>query len=66
VAVSVAVSLGLVLGVDIAVAISFGPGKTNIYENAEKLFQLGAKRIGIATLGIARLGRTSQLEKRRA
>ena len=51
VAVSLVISDGLVLGVDIAVAISFGPGKTNIYENAEKLFQLGAKRIGIARLG---------------
>lgn len=56
VAVALALSDGLIVGVDSAVTISFGPGKTNIYESAEKLFQLGSKRIGVATLGMASIG----------
>lgn len=59
VAVTLTVSDGLIMGVDSAVTISFGPGKTNIYENAEKLFQLGEKRVGIATLGMASIGERS-------
>src|SRR6266481_3930461 len=38
------------------VTISFGPGKTNVYEDAEKVFQLGQKRIGIAIYGMAGIG----------
>ncbi len=56
VAVTLTLSDGLIIGVDSAVTISFGPGQTNIYEDAEKLFQLGEKRIGIATLGMAGIG----------
>ena len=41
VAVTLTLSDGLIVGVDSAVTISFGPGKTNVYDNAEKIFQLG-------------------------
>ncbi len=55
--VSVAVTLtifdGFIVGVDSAVTVSFGPARTNIYEDAEKTFQLGEKRIGIAAVGLA-------------
>ena len=44
------------MGVDSAVTISFGLGKTNIYEDAEKLFQLGENQIGIATVGMVGFG----------
>jgi len=56
VAVTLTISDGFIVGVDSAVTVSFGPGKTNIYEDAEKIFQLGEKRIGIATLGLAGIG----------
>jgi hypothetical protein len=59
VAVSLTISDGLIMGVDSAVTVSFGAGKTNIYEDAEKLFQLGEKRIGIATVGMAGIGERS-------
>jgi hypothetical protein len=59
VAVTLTISDGLIMGVDSAVTISFGVGKTNIYEDAEKLFQLGEKRIGIATVGMAGIGERS-------
>jgi hypothetical protein len=56
VAVSCNLSDGVIIGVDSAVTISFGQGVTKIYENAEKLFQLGDKRVGIAIYGLAGLG----------
>jgi hypothetical protein len=59
VAVALTISDGFIVGVDSAVTISFGAGKTNIYEDAEKIFQLGERRIGIATLGLAGIGERS-------
>ena len=59
VAVTLSVADGLIMGVDSATAISYGPGKTNIYEDAEKLFSLGTKRIGVATFGMAGIGTRS-------
>jgi hypothetical protein len=56
VAVTLTLSDGLIVGVDSAVTISFGPGNTNVYEDAEKVFQLGQKRIGIAIFGLAGIG----------
>src|SRR5665213_3202490 len=56
VAVTLSLSDGLIVGVDSAVTISFGPGRTNVYEDAEKIFQLGEKRIGIAIFGLAGIG----------
>jgi len=59
VAVSCNLSDGVILGVDSAITLSGSPaGQSNIvgvikcYEQAEKLFQLGNKPIGIATFGI--------------
>lgn len=54
--VTLTTSDGFIVGVDSAVTVSFGPGKTNIYEDTEKIFQLGEKRIGIATFGLAGIG----------
>lgn len=59
VAVTLTISDGFIVGVDSAVTVSFGPGKTNIYEDAEKIFQLGDKRLGIATIGLAGFGERS-------
>lgn len=56
VAVTLTISDGFIVGVDSAVTISFGAGKTNIYEDAEKIFQLGERRIGVATTGLAGIG----------
>jgi len=48
---------GVVLGVDSAVTLSDANGKVaKVYENAEKLFQIGEKPIGIAAFGLAILG----------
>lgn len=48
---------GVVLGVDSAVTLSDAKGQVaKVYENAEKLFQLGEKPIGIAAFGLAILG----------
>ncbi len=45
---------GVVLGVDSAVTINHPNGQViKIYENAEKLFQIGEKPIGIAAFGLA-------------
>ena len=55
-AVTLTISDGFIVGVDSAVTVSFGRGKTNIYEDTEKIFQLGEKRIGIATFGLAGIG----------
>ena len=58
VAVACNLSDGLVLGVDSAVTVSCGQS-TKIYDNAEKIFQLGNKRVGIAIYGLAGLGERS-------
>ena len=48
---------GVVLGVDSAVTLSDANGQiAKVYENAEKLFQIGEKPIGIAAFGLAILG----------
>ena len=47
---------GVVLGVDSAVTLGDSVTVLKVYENAEKLFQLGKKPIGIATFGIAAIG----------
>src|SRR5437879_2866980 len=60
IAVSCNLSDGVVLGVDSAVTIptpTGGVGK--VYENAEKLFQLGSRPIGIAVFGLGTLGNRS-------
>ena len=59
VAVTCNLSDGLILGVDSAVTISSGQGVSKIYENAEKIFQLGGKRVGIAIYGLAGFGERS-------
>lgn len=59
VAVSCNLSDGVILGVDSAVSIPTPTGIAKVYENAEKLFQLGEKRIGVATYGIGGLGARS-------
>lgn len=61
--VSVAVLLnlsdGLILGVDSAVTIFDASGISKVFEDSEKIFQLGDLRVGIATYGVAGLeGRT--------
>ncbi len=59
VAVACNLSEGVILGVDSAVTLP-DPGGTGtiakVYENAEKLFQLGEKAIGVAHFGLAALG----------
>jgi len=48
---------GVVLGVDSAVSLSDASGQVvKVYENAEKLFQIGEKPIGIAAFGLVILG----------
>jgi len=48
---------GVVLGVDSAVTLSDAKGRiAKVYENAEKLFQIGEKPIGIAVFGSAIIG----------
>lgn len=60
VAVSCNLPDGVILGVDSAVTINDGKGGiAKVYENAEKLFQLGEKPIGIATYGLGALGTRS-------
>jgi hypothetical protein len=61
--VSVAVLLnlsdGLILGVDSAVTVFDANGISKVFEESDKLFQLGGLRVGIATYGVAGLeGRT--------
>lgn len=57
VAVSCNLSEGVILGVDSAVTV-WNPqgGVVKVYENAEKLFQLAQKPVGIAAFGIGALG----------
>jgi len=52
VAVSCNLSEGVILGVDSAVAVPGPRGIAKVYENAEKLFQLGERPIGLATFGL--------------
>lgn len=54
VAISCNLSEGVVFGVDSAATVPApGGGVAKVFENAEKLFQLGNKPVGIATYGIA-------------
>jgi hypothetical protein len=59
VAVSCNISDGVVLGVDSAAALPAPGGFLKIYENAEKLFQLGSLPVGVAIFGLAGLGTRS-------
>ena len=60
VAVSCNLSDGVVLGVDSAVTLPApGGGVAKTYENAEKLFQLGDRPIGVAVFGLGTLGNRS-------
>jgi len=61
IAVSCLLPDGVILGVDSAVTVNTSDGKgiAKVYENAEKLFQLGDKPIGIAIYGIGNLGTRS-------
>src|SRR5262249_49059462 len=61
--VSVAVVLnlsdGFILGVDTAITIFDANGISKVFDDSDKIFQLGELRIGIATYGVAGLeGRT--------
>lgn len=56
VAVSCNLSDGVILGVDSAVTVPAEAGVVKVYENAEKLFQLGKRPIGIATFGLGVFG----------
>ena len=60
VAVSCNLSEGLILGVDSAITFRYpdknGDLREKVFENAEKLFQLGEKSIGLAVYGLAILG----------
>ena len=56
VAVSCNLSEGVVLGVDSAVTLSSPDGVVKVFENSQKLFQLGELRIGVAIYGLATLG----------
>ena len=58
VAVACSLSDGFILGVDSAVTVRCGRGN-KVYDNAEKIFQLGSKRVGIAIYGVAGLGERS-------
>lgn len=55
VAVSCNLSDGIILGVDSAITLQVSGGVAKVYENAEKLFQLTEKPIGIATFGIGNI-----------
>src|SRR5947207_2181008 len=59
VAVACNLSDGVILGVDSAVTVPSPGGVAKVYENAEKLFQLGERPIGIATFGLGALGTRS-------
>lgn len=51
---------GVILGVDSAVSVPTSDGRiAKVYENAEKIFQLGDKPIGVATYGLGSLGTRS-------
>jgi hypothetical protein len=57
VAVSCNLSDGVVLAVDSAVALRTAGAVVKIYENAEKLFPLGDRPIGMAVYGLAAMGK---------
>jgi len=59
VAVSCSLPDGVILGVDSAVTVPASGGVAKVYENAEKIFQLGSRPIGIATYGLGALGTRS-------
>lgn len=61
VAVSLNLSDGVILGVDSAVTITHASGKgiLKVYENAQKLFQLAEKPVGLATFGMGGIGARS-------
>ena len=59
VAVSCNLSDGVILGVDSSVTLTTAGGVVKTYENAEKLFQLGDRPIGVAAFGIGALGERS-------
>ena len=59
VAVACNLSDGVILGVDSAVTVPAPQGIVKVYENAEKLFQLGERPIGVATYGLGALGMRS-------
>lgn len=50
---------GVILGVDSAVTLGGSKGILKVFENAQKLFQLAEKPVGIATYGLATLGERS-------
>ena len=62
-AVSVAVALnlsdGVILGVDSAVTVPGPGGVVKVYENAQKLYQVGDKPMGVAFFGLGSLGTRS-------
>lgn len=47
---------GVILGVDSAVTLGTPGGVVKVFENADKLFQLGDRPIGVAVYGLAALG----------
>lgn len=60
VAVSCNLPDGVILGVDSAITMSDNQGRVvKVYENAEKLFQLGDNPVGIATFGMGSIGTRS-------
>lgn len=59
VAVACNLSDGVILGVDSAVTVPAPGGVQKVYENAEKLFQLGERPIGVAVFGMASIGTRS-------
>jgi len=59
VAVSCNLSDGVILGVDSAVSIPGPGGIAKVYENAEKLFQIGKRPIGVAIFGLGGIGARS-------
>lgn len=59
VAVLLNLSDGLILGVDTAITVFDANGVSKVFDDSDKIFQLGDLRIGLATYGIAGLeGRT--------
>lgn len=59
VAISLNLSDGVILGVDSAVSIPGKAGIAKTYENAEKLFQIGRRPIGVAIFGLGGIGARS-------
>lgn len=59
IAISCNLSDGVILGVDSAVTLGHAKGVLKVYENAEKLFQLAKKPVGIATFGMGGMGARS-------